>query len=98
MLDLKEHLRTLVEAHAPSGHEAPIRALLREAWRDYADEFIEDKLGSLIGIKRATRAQSTPRKIMLSAHMDEIGLMVRDIVDSFIYVHRISGIDNRVMW
>ena len=34
---------------------------------------------------------------MLAAHMDEIGLMVRDIVDGFIYVHRISGVDNRVM-
>lgn len=97
MLDLKAHLKTLVETHAPSGHEAPIRAVLHEAWRDYADEFIEDKLGSLIAIKKATRPQATPRKIMLSAHMDEIGLMVRDIVEGFIYVHRISGIDNRVM-
>jgi endoglucanase len=100
VFDLKAHLKALVEAHAPSGHEAPIRALLREAWRDYTDEFQEDKLGSLIGIKRATRRtdESSPaRKIMLAAHMDEIGLMVREIVDGFLYVHRISGIDNRIM-
>lgn len=97
MLDLKQHLKTLVEAHSPSGHEGPIRELIRDAWKDRVDAFEQDKLGSLIGIRRATQPLKTPRKIMLAAHMDEIGLMVRDIVDGFIYVHRISGVDNRVM-
>lgn len=97
MLDLKKHLKTLVETHAPSGHEAPIREILRDAWKDLTDEIQQDGLGSLIGIKRATHPVDPPRRIMLAAHMDEIGLMVRDIVDGFIYVHRISGVDNRVM-
>lgn len=97
MFDLKEHLRSLVDAHAPSGHEAPVREIIRESWTGIVDEFDRDKLGSLIGIKKATNPLDTPRKIMLAAHMDEIGLMVRDIVDGFIYVHRISGVDNRVM-
>ncbi|MBC8099733.1 MAG: M20/M25/M40 family metallo-hydrolase [Armatimonadetes bacterium] len=99
MFDLKTHLKALVESHAPSGHEAPIRDLLRAEWRDLVDDFQQDKLGSLIGIKRATRppGNGTARRIMLAAHMDEIGMMVRDIVDGFIYVHRISGVDNRVM-
>lgn len=97
MFDLKEHLKTLVEAHAPSGHEAPIREILRGTWHEWVNEFEMDKLGSLIGIKRATLPNPTGRKIMLAAHMDEIGMMVRDIVDGFIYVHRIAGMDNRVM-
>ncbi len=97
MLDLKAHLKQLVETHAPSGHEAPLRAVLRDAWQDLTDDMEEDRLGSLIGIKRATTPLDPPRRIMLAAHMDEIGMMVRDIVDGFIYVHRISGIDNRVM-
>ncbi|MCB9455818.1 MAG: M42 family metallopeptidase [Anaerolineaceae bacterium] len=97
MFDLKTHLKTLVETHAPSGHEAPIRAVVREAWQGCVSEMEQDKLGSLIGIKRATHPLNPPRRIMLAAHMDEIGLMVRDIVDGFIYVHRISGVDNRVM-
>jgi putative aminopeptidase FrvX len=97
LLDLTEHLKKLVEAHAPSGHEAPIREILREEWAGYVDEFQQDGLGSLIGIKRATKPTEQPRKIMLAAHMDEIGLLVRDIVDGFIYVHRISGVDSRVM-
>lgn len=97
MFDLKAHLRTLVDAHAPSGHEAPVRDIIRESWQNLVDEFDQDKLGSLIGIKKATQTLETPRKIMLAAHMDEIGLMVRDIVDGFIFVHRISGVDNRIM-
>ncbi|MGJ3239639.1 MAG: M42 family metallopeptidase [Anaerolineae bacterium] len=97
MFDLKEHLRSLVDAHAPSGHEAPVREIIRESWTGIVDDFDQDKLGSLIGVKRATRPLNQPRKIMLAAHMDEIGMMVRDIVDGFIYVHRISGVDNRVM-
>ncbi|PJF22097.1 MAG: aminopeptidase [Phototrophicales bacterium] len=97
MLDLKKHLKRLVEAHAPSGHEAPLRQILREEWAELVDDMQQDGLGSLIGIKHATRPLNEPRKIMLAAHMDEIGMMVRDIVDGFIFVHRISGVDNRVM-
>ena len=97
MLNIKEHLKALTEAHAPSGHEAPIRAILREAWQGYVDEFQTDKLGSLIGIKYATNPQNPPRKIMLAAHMDEIGMMVGGVVDGFIRIHRISGVDNRVL-
>ena len=97
MYDPKDHLKRLVETHAPSGYEAPVAELLREVWAELVDEFDSDGLGSLIGIKRGTRASENRRKIMLAAHMDEIGLMVRQIDDGFIYVHRISGIDPRVM-
>lgn len=97
MFDLKAHLKQLVEAHAPTGHEGPIRDILKVAWADLVDETETDGLGSFIGIKRATDPVDPSRRIMLAAHMDEIGMMVRDIVDGFIAVHRISGVDNRVM-
>lgn len=97
MFDLKAHLKSLVEAHAPSGYEGPVRDIIHDAWQPLVNDFEQDGLGSLIGIKRATQPADTPRKIMLAAHMDEIALMVRDVVDGFIFVHRIAGIDNRVM-
>lgn len=97
MYNPKAHLKKMVEAHAPSGYESVIADILREDWADLVDEFDGDKLGSLIGIKRATRPLETPRKIMLAAHMDEIGLMVREVEDGFIYLHNIGGIDSRVM-
>jgi endoglucanase len=97
VFDVKAHLKKLVEAHGPSGYEAPVRAILAEEWRGLTDEQSQDGLGSLIGLKKATHPGAQPRKIMLAAHIDEIGMLVRDIVDGFIYVTRISGVDNRVM-
>ena len=97
MFDVKAHLKKLIEAHAPSGHEGPVREIIREEWADLVDSMETDGLGTLIGIKRATKPLETPRRIMLAAHMDEIGMMVSNIVDGFIYIHRISGVDNRVM-
>lgn len=97
--ELKAHLRALSEAHGASGHEAPVREIVRAAWADLVDEFEQDGLGSLIGIKRGTGASAKPgaRKIMLAAHMDEIGMMVTGILDGFIQFRRISGVDNRLM-
>ena len=94
MYNPKAHLKKLVETHAPSGYEEPVADLLREEWAHLVDEFDSDRLGSLIGVKRG---QGSGRRIMLAAHMDEIGLMVREIEDGFIYAHRVSGIDPRVM-
>ncbi len=96
-MDLKAHLKSLVEAHGPSGHEDAIREIVKEAWEPLVDAFQQDGIGSLIGVKRATQPTETPRRILLAAHMDEIGMMVREIIDGFIAVHRVSGVDNRVM-
>jgi endoglucanase len=95
--DVKAHLRALSEAHGPPGHEDAVRALLREAWTPLTDALETDRLGSLIGIKRATRPVDSPRRIMLAAHMDEIALMVSGILDGFLLVQRVGGIDARVM-
>lgn len=97
MYNPKDHLKKLVETDAPSGYEAPVAAILRQDWAELVDEFEGDRLGSLIGIKRATRPGARVRKIMLAAHMDEIGLMARQIEAGFIYAHRLNGIDSRVM-
>lgn len=97
MFDLNAHLRAMVEAHAPSGHEGPLRDYLGGVWGPLSDELSTDGLGSLIATKRPTRGQEPSLRIMLAAHMDEIGLMVREVVDGFISLHRISGVDNRVL-
>jgi tetrahedral aminopeptidase len=97
VFDIKAHLKTLSETHAISGYEAPVQAVLREAWQPLVQAFDGDKLGSFIGIKHATLPNPHARKIMLAAHMDEIGMFVRDIVDGFILVHRGAGMDHRVL-
>jgi endoglucanase len=94
---VKDHLRALVEAHGPPGHEGAIRELLREAWSPLVDTLEQDRLGSLIAVKRATRPADPPRRIMLAAHMDEIACMVTGVLDGFITVQRVGGIDARLL-
>jgi endoglucanase len=97
-LDLKAHLRALTETHAPSGHEAAVRAVIRDAWSPYVDAFAVDAVGNLIATRRGTQPENAPRRtIMLAAHMDEIGMMVNAVVDGFVFVHRISGVDARLL-
>jgi putative aminopeptidase FrvX len=94
--DLKAHLKQLSETAAPSGHEGPVRDVIRAAWTGLADEFHTDGLGSLIAIKRG--AGPEPRRtIMLCAHMDEIGLLVAEIRDGFIRTGKLGGTDPRVL-
>ncbi len=95
--DLKQHLKRLVTVHAVSGSEAPMRAVLREEWQGLVDAFDSDGLGSLIGIKRNTRQVEQPYRILLSAHMDEIGMVVSNMVDGFLQVQRIGGTDARIL-
>ncbi len=67
---MKELIKQLVEAWGPSGYEHRVRDLIRAEAEPYADEITVDPLGSLI-----CRVGKGGTKIMVSAHMDEIGLM-----------------------
>ena len=89
-------LRRLSEAEGIAGFEGPIRGVVREAWEPFVDEMHEGKLGSLIALKKGTGPEPRPR-LMLAAHMDEIGLMVTDIEEGFLRITRVGGTDRRVL-
>ena len=65
-----ELIKKLVEAWGPSGYEHQVRALIREEVEAYADDIRVDGLGNLI-----CRVGEGGKKIMVAAHMDEIGIM-----------------------
>jgi putative aminopeptidase FrvX len=75
-LYVKELIRKLVESFGPVGFEDEVRAIIRAEIKDLADEIRVGKLGDLIAIKKG---RSGGKKIMLVAHMDEIGLMVTHV-------------------
>lgn len=90
-------LKQLSEAEGIAGFEGPVRDLVRETWEPFVDEMREGKLGSLIAVKRGAAPDPRPR-LMLAAHMDEIGLMVTDIEEKgFLRVARVAGTDRRVL-
>jgi len=94
-LDLRALLTALSAAPGPSGHEAPVAALLRATWASLVDTFESDGLGSLIATRRGSGPEPRPR-VMLCAHMDEIALMVAEVRAGFLRAEGV-GIDHRVM-
>jgi endoglucanase len=73
---VKELLEKLSNAHGVSGSEGSVLSVIKKELKGYVDEIREDAMGNLIAIKRGNKF-----KVMLAAHMDEIGLMVKYIDD-----------------
>ena len=71
-------LEELTQAWGVSGREKNVRAIIRREIRDYVDECYTDALGNLIAYKKGTDSENN-KKIMYTAHMDEIGFQVTHI-------------------
>ncbi len=74
---MKSLIQKLVESTGPSGYESSVRELIRAEIEPHVDELRVDALGNLIAIKG--QASVDGKRIMLAAHMDEIGLIVTHI-------------------
>jgi endoglucanase len=72
---MKELIQTLVETNSPSGYESAVRQLIRQKIQPFVNEIKVDALGNLLAIRYNPNAP----KIMLVAHMDEIGIMATHI-------------------
>ncbi len=89
---MKSLIQKLVETPGPSGFEYEIRDAVRELIGDAADEVRVDALGNLIAVKG--KKTDKGMRVMVSAHIDEIGLMVTHIDDQgFIRVTNIGGVN-----
>jgi len=96
MSDFLPLLKNLISAPGLSGYEGPARRLVAEAWRPLTDELHISRLGSLHGLRKGTALEPRP-SILLATHIDAIGLMVSGIVDGFLRITAIGGIDHRVL-
>ena len=93
MIDL---LKTLCRASGVSGDEGEIREIIRAYAERYADDIFEDALGNLIVTKSGERR--TEKKVMLCAHMDEVGVIATAITDDgYVKFACAGGIDRRVL-
>lgn len=81
-------LRDILEPFGPSGREEAVQEVIRDFLAPYCDEIWTDALGNLYALRRG----KSGKKIMLSAHMDQIGLIATDIDEhGFVYVARVGG-------
>ena len=76
---MKKLLKTLTETFAPSGYEDAVREIILQEVKPLVDEVRVDALGNLIVCKKPTKASKSSKKIMLAAHMDEIGIIASHV-------------------
>ncbi|MFH2039794.1 MAG: M42 family metallopeptidase [Chloroflexota bacterium] len=87
-------LGKLCQAMALSGDEGEVRSIILEEIRSYVTNFKVDTLGNLLAFKKGTSKK--PLKVMLAAHMDEIGFMIAaDDGDGLFRFETSGGIDLR---
>ena len=97
MTDLSNLLGRLSDAFGPSGREAAVRSLIKAEVEPLVDRLEVDAMGNLITFKAGTGAE--PRlKVMLSAHMDEVGFMITEVDKSgLLKFVPVGGIDARLL-
>lgn len=76
---MKQLLKTLTETFGPSGFEDEVRKVILKEIKPFADETRVDALGNLIARRKPVKSAKNPKKIMLAAHMDEIGVVASHI-------------------
>lgn len=74
---MKALIEKLVSVSSPSGYESAIRGVIEETIKPFVDECRTDALGNLIA--RKGQKKENGKRILLAAHMDEIGIMVTHV-------------------
>ncbi len=96
MNDLLALLKEMLSTSGLSGFEGPIREVVQKSWEPLTDELSVSKIGSLHGLKKG-RGEEPRHRVLISAHMDAIGMMVTSIRDGLIHITEIGGLDHRIL-
>lgn len=93
---MKKLLQQLTEAFGPSGYEDNVRAIVCAEVQPLADEIRVDALGNLIARKKPSKPNGDTKRVMIAAHMDEIGLIVSHVdAKGFVRFAPIGGVFRR---
>lgn len=93
---MTERLITLCSLPGVSSREEAVRDYIRQEAEPFADSIREDVMRNLIIFKKG--AKSTGETLMLAAHMDEVGLMIRSVTEEgYLKFLTVGGIDRRVL-
>lgn len=91
-----ELLKKLCQTPGVPGREHRIRAVIENEIRSLVDEVRTDAMGNLIAVRRCRPAGTPSKRIMLAAHMDQIGFLVRHIDDKgYVRLNNVGGFDTR---
>ena len=93
-MEIEQYLERLCNLGAPSGFERPAVLAARELLEPLMDEVWIDRLGNLAGVRRCGKPGA--KKLLLDAHLDEVGLTVIGIKNGFLRFRSI-GVDERML-
>ena len=89
-------LRDLSQAMGPSGYEKEVRDIIKNAVSTKVDSIFTDSMGNLICYKKGKK--TNPKKIMVAAHMDEVGFIITKVEkEGFLRFQFIGGFDQRIL-
>lgn len=94
-MDLKETMKTLCAACGPTGFEGAVSQTALELVKPLCDEAWIDKKGNVVGVRRCGKKNA--RRVLITAHLDEIGLLVSGIEDGFLRFTKVGGVDPRML-
>jgi len=90
-------LKRVCNTPGVSGFEDPVQEVVTEALSGCCDDVHGDRMGNVIGLKKATKPPADakrPLRVLLAAHADEIGMMVKHIDDKgFIRIIQLGGLN-----
>ena len=93
---IKDILKELCALSGVSGNEGPVRDHIEKRVRPFADEVTTDAMGNLLVFARGKRAPK--QRIMLAAHMDEVGIIITGITEEgYLKFDFAGGVDRRVV-
>ncbi len=89
-------LKKLTEAIAVSGDEKEVRDIIISEIESHCDQYTIDRMGNIIAYKKGKKEKC--QRVMLSAHMDEVGFIVTSITEKgFIKFKTVGGMDPRIL-
>ncbi len=88
-------LERLTSEQGPSGFEGSVARTARELLAPLVDETWLDAMGNVLGVRRCGRENA--RRLLLDAHLDEIGLIVTGHEEGFLRFAPIGGVDPRML-
>ena len=95
-MNMIDEIKKLSSLSGVSGFEHGVSEYIKEKFRRLCDDVQIDSLGNVIALKKS---KSGSGKVMLEAHIDEIGMMVKSIDENgFLLITPIGGIDPRILY
>lgn len=93
---MKELIKTLSNMRGISGYEYRINENIKDMLKEYSHDVTIDNLGNVIAVVKCGKENA--KKVLIEAHIDEIGLMASDIDENgFISIVNVGGIDPRIL-